>query len=263
MTLATANVSVPLTAAVSVDACAADSMASFGAFASVILGGAQQLHWDNMATCAPVGSAAFDRIASVNKIPMQWAGPLFARTPARSCVEHCPTWQHGSPAEGRTVFVVTDFWSTSSLELPALRGNNSQSVSPRNPGALGAADQIQSMGPEMIAVRLTAVTASTAAGRGQELVLVMSTQAGPALGASSRTVQLRMRVDTLTIKPYVADPFQGFKGSCGLVLAGATANLTLSGGMAQLIEYERRHTPQEGRKRRNPRPRVMDGTLWT
>ena len=241
---AASNESNAMSMAVSLDACrlpASDSQLRFAAYAS-LLWGAQALWWEGVGSCAPVGTAAFALIASVNNRVAQLATPLFLNPAGRSNPNH-RDWP----------YAVRAVYSTTALSLPPLNGTVA-----RRPGER-AADVVQSMDDEMIAVELTNATASApgAYHNARRLLLMFSTALSPQkAGAPIRSVRVRLRDDVTSTKPVEPDRYQGFadlpgskspppglpptfdgKQECALSWVGNVMPLQLPGGSAQLLSF--------------------------
>ena len=73
MQAATGLTPYPVSAGASVDACCSesDSVLRFTAYSALVFG-TQALWWENMATCAPIGSAKFALIGAINSRIAQW-----------------------------------------------------------------------------------------------------------------------------------------------------------------------------------------------
>ena len=151
----------------------------------------QALWWDNLATCAPLGSASFELVAGINRRVAQFAEPLFLRKeyflestfqfqgnpadppphaahdadvqrssrPVGDEAATKPPPPYSVPPYGPTDYVITDAWSTSStLVLPPLNGANGSRVHFAKPGATPTA-LVQAMDAELLVVHFRNVTA--------------------------------------------------------------------------------------------------------
>ena len=230
---ASANTSNAMTMAVSLDACRLKADAArlrFSAYASVIFG-AQAIWWEGMGECAPVGSAEFALIGTVNARLAQWGGPLFLKMDRRDALPP---------------FVVESVFSTSSLKLPPLQG-----VTPRRPG-LRDEDAVQEMSEELVVVQF-ANTSAVADRDRRRLLLVLST----GVDAGVRDVRVSLRGDAMNARPIEPDAFQGFAdlpprnvnsppgfgpnllgvGPCPLSWRGSEMPLRMAGGGVQLVFF--------------------------
>lgn len=269
LALAANNASVPLTPAVSLEACtSSDSMRRFGAFTSLIYGGVQQFWWQGVSQCAKVGSARFESIAAINRQLMQYAGPLFSRHIYMESAGPQAAGVKTAWLEGRR-FVVTNVWTTSSLRLPVAQSNGTE-VAAVGPGSLPS-DIIQNMSSDLIVIRLANTTAVGAnllpALGGNGWLLLISTRISSSEGGSPpRSVQITLRSDVQSSQPLVADSFQGMPTGCNLRLLGSTATLELAGGGGQLLGYQLPSAaPPSGATiagQRRARARVIDSILW-
>ena len=276
LALVAENASVPLTPAVSLDACAlSDSMRSFAAFTSLVFGSVQQLWWHGLASdCgAQIGSQKFKGIAAVNQQLMQFAGPLFGR----HLYEESAGPQgagHKNLLPDQLHFVVTSIWSTSaSLQLPMVHSNGT-AVSAVAPGTRSI-DLVQNMSSDLIAIHIantTAVSPTDLPPGGDGWLLLISTRVSTAEGGSPpRDIQITMRADVQSTQPLVVDRFQGMESGCNLRLLGSAATLELGGGAAQLLGYTlpsltppKAVDPSYGAVgRRKARARVIDSSRWT
>ena len=281
---AAANHSVKMTPAVQLDACIkSDSLLRFGAYASVLLG-AQALWWENMPTCAPIGSPAFEMVGGINRRVATVAKPLFLRkeyflessfqfqgNPAdppphvdQETVK--PTPPISVPPFGPTDYVIDSAYSTSSLTMPPLRGANGSLVHFAQPGATPTAI-VQSMDVELIVVHFRNTTAdglnvsgfckSSATCQAQDcltfdnVLFVMSTALSHAQGgAPNRKLNITLRGDIWTTHPIEPNAYQGFTTDCNLGWLGPFIPLHLPGGAAQVVSYSLGPGPAAGRNER-------------
>ena len=310
---AAANRSVEMTPAVQLSPCLtdSDSLLRFSAYSSVLLG-AQALWWKDMTTCAPAGSAKFEIVSGINVRVAQWAEPLFMRKgPALPSGHWLRDGARGGgqvdaaeqgrvnkpeteaivygqtvPPFGPTDFMVTAVWSTSSVQLPPLRGAVGSNATLRpslvkaiRPGGDPAAI-VQGMDEELVIVQLRNVTADgdRDAGRckGSELVQgqdcitydsvlwILSTDLSAAAGgAPVRQLNVTLRSDVWATHPIEPDAFQGFSTDCNLNWLGSAMPLRLPGGSVQLVSYSlgpalpKKKQQGKARARGGPLPRRM------
>ena len=261
-----------MTPAVSLDACAtkSDSLLRFAAYMSVLLG-SQALWWEGMEKCAPVGGEQFATVSSINRRVSQFAEPLFLRkthlvpqghwlaeSDSAQLVEGLaagagPKAGQSVPPYGPTDYFIQDVFSTSSIELPKLRGANGSLVSAVPPGN-DASSIVQSMDKDLIVVHMINGTSlgengssyckSAATVQGQDCITydsilwILSTQLSfERGGAASRQLNVSLHDSVWTTHPVEPDAYQGFTTDCNLGWLGPLAPLKLSGGSVQVVSY--------------------------
>ena len=202
------DLKAPMPFAASLDACAteSDSLLRFSAFAALAYG-ARGLFWRGAGSCAPVGSAKFALLASINTRIAQWGNTFVAST-------------HRSDFPGGG-YNITELYSTG-YALPGTVP----------PGRAGERDLVQSADPDVLIARLGDQGRPT--GTGPLLYVVDKRVSAVPGSAGVRTVRVTLHEAVTATQPVEGDCVAAHC-QCGLGLLGNVLTVKLPGGSGQLV----------------------------
>jgi hypothetical protein len=191
------------------DACAAesDSLLRWSAF-SALAYGARGVFWRGAAKCAPLGSARFSLLASINKRLAQW-GNTFVES-------------RGPQDYPNGGYNISRLYSTG-YELPSTVA----------PGSGGPSDIVQAADDNVLVALLGYK------GRpGTPLLYIVDKRVDPTPGAAGvRTVRVSLRSDVTATQPVEGDCVAAHC-QCGLSNLGNAVTIQLPGGSGQLVALE-------------------------